>query len=133
MFRQAYRSTLRPSRAFSTQWNRAARSRPSSLSDVIKISPEVEDALNTFKPVVALETTIYTHGFPHPDNTTLALQLESVVRANGGVPATIGIIDGKAHVGLNSDEILRIAESAGDPGTMKVSRRDLAYILGMVS
>ena len=59
-------------------------------STVIKVSPEVEEALFSGRPVVALETTIYTHGFPYPDNVTLALDLEDVVRKNGAVPATIG-------------------------------------------
>ncbi|RDW85171.1 hypothetical protein BP6252_02761 [Coleophoma cylindrospora] len=131
MIRQACRSKLRPSCAFSSQGRQFSNSRHGGLSEILKISPEVQHALKTFKPVVALETTIYTHGFPHPDNTALALQLESVVRANGGVPATIGILDGKAHVGLTSDEILRITEAAGDKATMKISRRDLPYILGM--
>jgi pseudouridine-5'-phosphate glycosidase/pseudouridine kinase len=83
--------------------------------------------------VVALETTIYTHGFPYPDNVALAKDLEHIVYKNGAVPATIGIIDGVARVGLNTLELTALASSAGKPETMKVSRRDLPYILGMVS
>lgn len=98
-----------------------------------KISPEVNDALQTMKPVVALETTIYTHGFPYPDNVALALDLESIVRRNGGVPATIGILDGIARVGMTTEELRLITASAGNPETMKVSRRDLPYIFGLVS
>lgn len=97
-----------------------------------QVSPEVLDAIETNTPVVALETTIYTHGFPYPDNMALALHLESVVRKNGGVPATIGVIEGQARVGLTADEILAITEAAGKEATMKVSRRDLPYILGLV-
>ena len=98
-----------------------------------KVSPEVNDALQTRKPVVALETTIYTHGFPYPDNVALALDLESIVRRNGGVPATIGILDGVARVGMTTEQLRDITASAGKPETMKVSRRDIPYILGLVS
>jgi len=104
---------------------------PSSICS--KVSDEVKHALNHNRPVVALETTIYTHGFPYPDNVALALGLEDIVRQNGAVPATIGILNGVARIGLNKDEITELASSAGKPETMKVSRRDLPYILGMVS
>jgi len=96
------------------------------------VSDEVGAAIQSNQPVVALETTIYTHGFPYPDNVALALNLESVVRQNGAVPATIGILNGVARVGLSGEEITTLASSTGKPGTMKVSRRDLPYILGMV-
>lgn len=97
------------------------------------ISDEVYTALKEGRPVVALETTIYTHGFPYPDNVALALDLEKIVREHGAVPATIGILEGVARVGLTDAEITTLASTAGDPATMKVSRRDLPYILGMVS
>lgn len=96
-------------------------------------SVEVLDAIMTNKPVVALETTIYTHGFPYPDNVALALELEDIVRSNGGVPATIGILDGIARIGLSREELVALTSTAGKPETMKVSRRDLPYIIGMVS
>ncbi|KAJ6113796.1 hypothetical protein N7523_007113 [Penicillium sp. IBT 18751x] len=83
-------------------------------SKFLQVSEEVRDALATGKPVVALETTIYTHGFPYPDNIALASLLESVVRVNGGVPATIGVLGG-------------LQKSSA----LKVSRRDLGYICGM--
>ncbi|CZR50350.1 related to carbohydrate kinase, contains PfkB domain [Phialocephala subalpina] len=95
------------------------------------ISDEVYTALKEGRPVVALETTIYTHGFPYPDNVALALDLEKIVREHGAVPATIGILEGVARVGLTDAEITSLASTAGDPTTMKVSRRDLPYILGM--
>jgi pseudouridine-5'-phosphate glycosidase/pseudouridine kinase len=63
---------------------------------LLSIHEEVEHAVRTGKPVVALETTIYTHGFPYPENVALASHLESLVRAHGGVPATIGILNGVA-------------------------------------
>lgn len=99
---------------------------------VYNVSPEVARAINTNLPIVALETTIYTHGFPYPHNVALALDLERIVRQNGAIPATIGVLDGVARVGLTSEEIVNLASSAGKPETMKVSRRDLPYILGMV-
>ncbi len=101
-------------------------------SPLFKISFEVARALKHNAPVVALETTIYTHGFPYPDNLALVLDLERIVRANGAIPATIGVVGGVARVGLTEEEITMLASGAGKPETMKVSRRDLPYILGMV-
>jgi pseudouridine-5'-phosphate glycosidase/pseudouridine kinase len=100
---------------------------------IFNISKSVKSALALGKPVVALESTIYTHGFPYPDNVALANDLEAIVYKNGGVPATIGILNGVARVGLDTSELSALASSAGKPETMKVSRRDLPYILGMVS
>ena len=71
-------------------------------------------------------------GFPRPDNTALATHLESVVRANGGIPATIGVLGGIARVGLSAEELIELTTSAGKSTTMKVSRRDLPYVLGSV-
>ncbi|KAJ5721069.1 Pseudouridine-5'-phosphate glycosidase [Penicillium malachiteum] len=105
---------------------------PSSpQSKFLKVSEEVRDAIATGKPVVALETTIYTHGFPYPENIALASLLESVVRANGGVPATIGILGGVARVGMSAEEIVELASTAEKKTALKVSRRDLGYICGM--
>jgi pseudouridine-5'-phosphate glycosidase/pseudouridine kinase len=95
-------------------------------TNIFRISEEIREALHSNKPVVALETTIYTHGFPYPENLALASYLESVVRENGGVPATIGILDGVARVGLSLEEIIQLCSSKG-PTTLKLSRRDLAY------
>lgn len=103
-----------------------------SITAAFEVSKDVQEALVNFRPVVALETTIYTHGFPYPDNTALALSLERIVRENGATPATIGIVDGVATVGLSPDQILTIAQSAGKPETMKISRKDIPYILGKV-
>lgn len=101
-------------------------------SSLFKVSEEVQEAIHSKKPVVALETTIYTHGFPYPDNIALASHLESVVRVNGGMPATIGVLNGVARVGLSPDELIELASNASKQETMKVSRRDLGYIAGMV-
>lgn len=102
-------------------------------SKILRISPEIQEAVRDNKPVIALETTIYTHGFPFPDNVDLASHLESVVRLNGGIPATIGILHGVARVGLTTQELTELASAAGKKETMKVSRRDLPYITGLVS
>ncbi|KAE8442822.1 hypothetical protein EG329_002794 [Mollisiaceae sp. DMI_Dod_QoI] len=107
-------------------FSREPRSTPN-----LHISEEVCTALRSNRPVVALESTIYTHGFPFPDNIALALGLEKIVRKHGAVPATIGILGGIARVGLTELEIRTLASAAGKPETMKVSRRDLPYILGM--
>ncbi len=102
-------------------------------TEVFAISPTVLSALSTYQPLVALESTIYTHGFPYPDNIALALDLEEIVRSHGATPATCGIVKGVARVGLSVDEIVALASAAGKEGTRKVSRRDLPWILGMVS
>jgi pseudouridine-5'-phosphate glycosidase len=97
----------------------------SGLRKIIRVSSEVADAIATNKPVVALESTIYTHGALGND-----LALEDVVRQHGAIPAVIGILDGVPTVGMTPEEVLRMVES----GTArKVSRRDVAYLVGMVS
>lgn len=103
----------------------------STHSKFFKVSEEVQQAIAEKKPVVALESTIYTHGFPYPDNLALASRLESLVRLNGGVPATIGILGGVARVGLGADELMRLVSSAGSSDTWKLSRRDLGFVLGL--
>ncbi|OJK00040.1 hypothetical protein ASPACDRAFT_28907 [Aspergillus aculeatus ATCC 16872] len=101
-------------------------------SKMFKVSEEVRDAVATGRPVVALESTIYTHaGFPYPESVALATLLESVVRANGGVPATIGVLYGEARVGLNAEELIELASTAEKKNALKVSRRDLGYICGL--
>ncbi|MFT8712960.1 pseudouridine-5'-phosphate glycosidase [Komagataeibacter rhaeticus] len=90
------------------------------------LSAEVRDALAGGKAVVALESTIITHGMPWPQNVSTAREVENLVRAEGGVPATIAIISGKIHVGLD-DSTLEWLGTAKD--VMKVSRADLAYAL----
>ncbi|KAI9675198.1 MAG: hypothetical protein M1829_003558 [Trizodia sp. TS-e1964] len=96
------------------------------------ISEEIRDAVNSGKPIVALETTIYTHGFPFPENVALASALESIVRDTGAIPATIGILDGIARVGMSSEELIQLTSPASEHDSpMKVSRRDLAYICGL--
>ncbi|MFC4175747.1 pseudouridine-5'-phosphate glycosidase [Microvirga sp. GCM10011540] len=88
------------------------------------VAPEVKAALENGGAVVALESTIITHGMPHPQNVTTALDVESVVRSNGAVPATIAVIAGRIKVGLSRDELewLGTAEDV-----LKLSRSDLPY------
>lgn len=71
-------------------------------------------------------------GFPYPENVSLATLLETVVRLNGGVPATIGILNGVARIGLSPDELIELASTAENGSALKVSRRDLGYICGLV-
>ena len=92
---------------------------------MLKINPEVLNALRENKPVVALETTIISHGMPYPKNVETALRVEQVVRENGAVPATIGIIDGNAIVGMTPEQI---EEFGKRKGILKTSRRDLPVI-----
>lgn len=94
------------------------------------MSEEVRQAIADGNPVLALESTIYTHGVPYPQNSALATSLESIVRSVGAVPATIGVLDGIARVGLTEEELLRLTASSQSPDTLlKVSRRDLAFAL----
>ncbi|MDQ2750094.1 MAG: pseudouridine-5'-phosphate glycosidase [Actinomycetota bacterium] len=89
------------------------------------IHPEVAAALAAGGPVVALESTIISHGLPRPDNLRIARDIEDAVRAGGAVPATIAVVDGTARIGLDDDALRRVA---GDPNVAKVSVRDLAPV-----
>lgn len=95
-----------------------------SFADLADILPEVADALDTGQPVVALESTIVTHGMPWPDNAAMARNVEAIIRGEGAVPATIAIVDGRIKVGLSGDELERLAQT---DGAMKLSRADLAF------
>ena len=97
-----------------------------ALFDRIRLSPEAAAAAAAGQPLVALETTIVTHGMPWPENVATALGVEEVVRAAGAVPATIAIIDGEIRVGLSADELEALAKMTG---VMKLSRADLAFAL----
>lgn len=98
---------------------------------LIRVNPEVEQAFKEKRAVVALESTIISHGMPYPQNVETALSVEKIVREHGGVPATIGIIDGVGVVGMNPEEI----EEFGRRGMSipKVSRRDLPVIMARKS
>ncbi|GCB17900.1 pseudouridine-metabolizing bifunctional protein C1861.05 [Aspergillus awamori] len=129
--RAAARSCCRSARAPARAAVAARRYHGLAQSKLFKVSEEVRDAVATGKPVVALESTIYTHGFPYPESVALAKLLESVVRSNGAVPATIGILGGEARVGLSADELVELASTAEKKNALKVSRRDLGYICGL--
>ena len=96
------------------------------LNNYLDVKPEAAEAIAAGKPVVALESTIISHGMPYPQNVETALKVEEIVRANGAVPATIGVIGGRLKAGLTPDEI----EYFGKKGTAitKASRRDLAVL-----
>ena len=93
---------------------------------MIKFSAEVAAAQAAGQPIVALESTIISHGLPRPKNLEVALEVEAIVRSAGAVPATIALIDGIVHVGLESNELDRIAN---DDSVVKASSRDLAIIV----
>lgn len=89
---------------------------------VLVVSEEVRDAVDARRPVVALESTIISHGLPRPRNLQVALELEAVVRAEGAVPATIAVLDGRPHVGLDKEQLDRVAN---EDGFRKLGHRDL--------
>ena len=96
------------------------------MISAIKYSSEVAQALNTGKPIVALESTIISHGLPRPSNLDVALECESIVRNGGAVPATIALLDGKILIGLEASELEAIANR---DDIAKASIRDLAVIV----
>ena len=96
------------------------------MNKYLEISPEVSRALAEGKPVVALESTIISHGMPYPQNVETALNVERIVRQNGAVPATIAIIGGRLKAGLSRDEIEYLGKKGYD--VTKASRRDLPVI-----
>ena len=96
------------------------------LNKYLSITPEIENALKEGKPVVALESTILSHGMPYPENVEFAHKVEEIVRGEGAVPATTAIIGGKLKVGLSSDELEIMCKA---DGVGKVSRRDVAVYL----
>ncbi|XXT15516.1 pseudouridine-5'-phosphate glycosidase [Sorangium sp. So ce429] len=98
-----------------------------SVKDHLSISPEVRKALAGGRPVVALESTIITHGMPCPQNLEMAQRVEALVRRNGAVPATIAIMDGKLKVGVKAGDLERLARVGGKAA--KASRRDVAALL----
>lgn len=92
---------------------------------MLRVNPEVKKAIEEGRPVVALESTIISHGMPYPRNVATALLVEKTIRDNGAIPATIGIIDGDAVVGMTPEEIEEFGKRSG---ILKASRRDLPVI-----
>ncbi|AJD30944.1 MULTISPECIES: pseudouridine-5'-phosphate glycosidase [Clostridium] len=97
------------------------------LEQYLEISKEVSEALKENKPVVALESTIISHGMPYPKNAETALNVEKIIRDKGAIPATIAILNGKLKVGLTKDEIEYLGKKGKE--VVKTSRRDIPFIL----
>ncbi|WWC87651.1 uncharacterized protein L201_002541 [Kwoniella dendrophila CBS 6074] len=90
------------------------------------ISEEVHEALSTSKPIIALESTIITHGMPYPTNSKTANSLENIIRSKGVIPATIALINGRIHIGLTDSELMQLSDSNSNlKDLVKISRRDL--------
>lgn len=99
-----------------------------TLAPPITLSRDVAEALRSHKPVVALESTIITHGMPFPQNLEMARQVEADCRAGNAVPATIALLDGEILVGMSPDQLERLAHA---PEPMKLSRADLGFAVAM--
>ncbi|CAL5211216.1 unnamed protein product [Lathyrus oleraceus] len=107
--------------------NKAAGVNPAGASVNVKVAPEVSEALSLGRAVVALESTIISHGMPYPQNLETAKAVEAVVRDNGAVPATIAILDGVPRIGLSGEELERLATLGTK--AQKTARRDIAYVV----
>jgi pseudouridine-5'-phosphate glycosidase len=95
----------------------------------IVFDPEVKQAIDERRPVVALESTIISHGMPYPKNMETALEVEAIIRDEGAVPATIAVLDGVIRIGLRKDSLQMLAQQGPQGAILKLSRRDLAYAL----
>jgi pseudouridine-5'-phosphate glycosidase len=98
---------------------------PNQKSGPFFSTDEVSEALNSGTPVVALESTIISHGLPRPENMRVALEVETIVRSRGAIPATIAMLEGRVHIGLSQDELEQIATR---DDVVKTSIRDLATV-----
>lgn len=96
------------------------------IEKYLEINPQVKEALSSGQPVVALESTIISHGMPYPQNVETALSVEKLVRENGAVPATIAILGGKLKAGLTPEEIEHLGKAKD---VIKTSRRDVPFIV----
>ncbi|KAJ2769984.1 hypothetical protein IWQ56_002341 [Coemansia nantahalensis] len=96
-------------------------------SSLLRVAPRVREALANGEPVVALESTIISHGMPYPQNVRTAREVEAVVAEHGATPATVALVDGRIHVGLAGEELERLADGA--EAVAKASRRDMAAVL----
>ena len=99
-----------------------------SYEKFLDITDEIKDALKHNKPVVALESTIISHGMPYPDNVIMAKKVEQIIRDEGAIPATIAIMDGKIKIGLSDADLETLAKSKH---VVKVSRRDFASVIAL--
>lgn len=96
------------------------------MTDLLDLRPDVADALNKGQAVVALESTIISHGMPYPTNLEVAQRVENIIREAGAIPATIGLLDGRIKIGLTAEELLVFAQA---DDVAKVSTRDLGLVL----
>ncbi|HHT19962.1 MAG TPA: pseudouridine-5'-phosphate glycosidase [Tissierellia bacterium] len=96
------------------------------MKQYIDIYPDIETALHLNLPVVALESTIVSHGLPYPENVHMVMRVGEIIRRNGAYPATIAIVDGRIKIGLSKEDLERLAT---EKNVRKVSRRDLAYAI----
>jgi len=99
-----------------------------AMTDLIHLAPEIESALHDARPVVALESTLITHGLPWPENAATALAMEAAVRESGAVPATIAVLGGRITVGLSREQIQELARRPSG-SVRKCSRRDLPIVV----
>ncbi|MCC6205780.1 MAG: pseudouridine-5'-phosphate glycosidase, partial [Hyphomicrobiales bacterium] len=97
---------------------------PEAARQFIDIDAPVAAALAARTPVVALESTIITHGMPYPDNVQMAARVEAIIAEEGATPATIAVVDGRLKIGLSTDQREALAQVSG---AMKLSRADLAF------
>ena len=96
-------------------------------NELLTFSDEVKNALNEKKPIVALETTIISHGMPFPTNIETAIVVEKIIRENNVIPATVGIVNGLIKIGMSNEEISLFADKKSD--ITKVSRRDIPFVI----
>ena len=97
------------------------------MNKYLDIHPQVASALDARQPMVALESTIISHGMPYPQNVQTALRVEAEVRSNGAVPATIAILNGRLKIGLNAADIEMLGQLGQN--AIKVSRRDVPFVV----
>ena len=100
---------------------------PERTYEYLDIAPDVAAALNHGRPVVALESTLISHGMPYPENVETALSVEATVREQGAMPATIAILEGRLKIGIEEDEIDRLGRAG--PQVIKTSRRDIPFVV----
>jgi pseudouridine-5'-phosphate glycosidase len=96
------------------------------LQDLLEFAPEVAVARTEGRAIVALESTIISHGMPYPHNVQTAREVEAIIRAQGAVPATIAVLGGKIRIGLTDAELELLGQS---PEALKISRRDLPFVI----
>lgn len=100
-----------------------------SRTNLLQIHPEVQEAIQTSKPVVALESTILSHGLPYPENLQLSRDISKIIRSKGVIPATIAVKNGTCHVGLTNEDLSDLVLSGVEGRATKCSTRDLPFLM----